>query len=278
MKLQTCAKLNLSLLVYRARKDGYHPLCSIFQSIQLHDILTINKTNKHSLSITTSNTSLPTDNQNIISKIYNHYKDKLSYGYSVNIIKRIPMGGGLGGGSSNAAGFLYALNKYEQWNFSLKQLAKMGLKFGADIPFFFYGPTALVRGIGEKITPLPMKNSQHFVLINPNIHSSTGDIFRLFDSITPPVIPTKTPKDILTHYYGPNDLLPIVCRLYPEINHFYTQTKKIYPTLSMSGSGATFFIPCNKSEIQRIQDTLRKNFPSYYIDAVSSCPYTIKEI
>jgi len=187
------------------------------------------------------------------------------------------MGAGLGGGSSNGAGFLWALNKLEEWNLPSLELAKQSLPFGADIPFFFHGPTALIQGIGEKATPVETKNYS-FILINPNIHCSTGTVFRHFDK--QPNIPkaSKTPQALIDHHLGPNDLLPVVCDLYPEIKRFYHAVKEQYPALTMSGSGSTFFIPFAGSDpLQPIVETLTQQFPNYWIKAVHSAKETIKE-
>jgi 4-diphosphocytidyl-2-C-methyl-D-erythritol kinase len=276
MKLKTFAKINLSLLVYKPRKNGYHPLCSVFQAIDLFDTLTIQPTKKIEIEISSNNSSVPINEKNILSNIFYKLKPSLTYGYKIHIEKRIPIGGGLGGGSSNAAGFITALNHYEKWEYSQKKLSRLSLPFGADIPFFFQGPTALIRGIGEKIQTLPSKENLFFVILNPHIHCSTPEIFKLYDNNKGLKSPTKTPTSILNNHFGPNDLLPIVCKLYPEIQHLYKTLKLKFPNISMSGTGSTFFIPCSSQlEATSIENESRRQFPSYFIKSVSSCPQSI---
>ena len=114
--VRTFAKVNLSLLVYPPNDQGMHPIYSIFQNISLFDELEITESN--TFQITCSNPNVPTNNLNLLSKIYSHFKNTLSTGFKIHLKKNIPMGGGLGGGSSNAAGFLQYLNKSQNWNFS----------------------------------------------------------------------------------------------------------------------------------------------------------------
>src|SRR3989339_93845 len=141
--INTYAKINLSLLIYRPRKDGYHPLCSVFQNISTHDTLFIEIKEKPGIELTCEHSFVPVNENNILWKIYDALKTKkqLSFGLKIKINKNIPIGAGLGGGSSNAAGLLCFLNSFANLNLSENELIKFGVKYGADIPFFISGGT-----------------------------------------------------------------------------------------------------------------------------------------
>tara|TARA_A100001015_G_C14769867_1_gene624780 strand:+ start:269 stop:706 length:438 start_codon:yes stop_codon:yes gene_type:complete len=140
--LKSYAKLNLYLKVFLPRPNGLHPIRSLFQTISLHDTLTIKKTDSNILKIRSNNHALERDN--LLYDIYNAYKDDIPFGMELNLNKRIPLGGGLGGGSSNAACFLSYLNKEAGWNLDDETLIKRSMQFGSDIAFFIKGGTALV--------------------------------------------------------------------------------------------------------------------------------------
>ena len=269
MKINTYAKINLSLLIYKPNKQHYHPICSIFQLISLHDILHIKKNTSKKITITCSNPTIPVDASNILFKAYQLLKPYLKNGYHVHIEKNIPSGAGLGGASTNAAGFLNILNKEAlQPKSSLKKWAK---QLGSDVSFFLQNSTALVRGIGEKINTIPTKK-YYYVLIKAPIHCNTKDIYTALDKTTKLDSPKKTPKQVLKHYLGPNTFIPTVYQLYPQI-------KRLSDTLSgltkkeifMSGSGSTlFFVTHTLKEALLWEKTLKKTQePSLFIKAVS---------
>jgi 4-diphosphocytidyl-2-C-methyl-D-erythritol kinase len=262
----TYAKINLSLLVFPPQPDGYHPICSIFQTIKLHDTLTIQAQENKTLTITSNNLDVPTDQSNILTKIYLELKDKLPHGFVVDIKKNIPMGGGMAGGSTNAAGFLKYLND-TYLKYSLQELINLAKTFGADIPFFLVGGTALVTGIGEKISPIPTLTNKHYLLITPPIHCSTAAIFKEFDShsyTNPTVI--ESPEKITKTHLGENSLKPIVFDLYPSFKHLETWANEHNKELYMSGSGATTFISFNsKADCDAFAEKTKQKFPDYAV-------------
>jgi 4-diphosphocytidyl-2-C-methyl-D-erythritol kinase len=250
MKLKSFAKLNLSLLVFRPRKkDGYHPLCSVFQTISLYDELNIKilPHQKGVFKLRCSNPEVPVDEKNLLTKLYLRLKAKIPFGLQIYLKKNIPMGGGLGGGSSNAAVFLQFLNQYVPLNYTKKQLVSFALSFGADIPFFLEGGTSLVRGIGEKLKSIKPGPYKYFVLINPQLHLDTKQIYQAFDQdLATTKNPGRTPKDILKKQVGENSLKPIVFRqhkLFQELEH---KIKSLGYPLYMTGSGSSLFIPLKK--------------------------------
>lgn len=171
------AKLNLFLHITGRRDDGYHLLQTIFQFIDLNDELRfdVNKTNIIALKKSVKNVE---DNDNIVikaAKLLQQYTDS-KYGVTIEITKNIPMGGGLGGGSSDAATTLLALNTLWQLNLPKKELMSLGLQLGADVPIFIYGQAAWAEGVGEHLTPINLSEPWYLVIF-PNVGINTSTIF-----------------------------------------------------------------------------------------------------
>jgi 4-diphosphocytidyl-2-C-methyl-D-erythritol kinase len=273
MIVKTFAKLNLSLLVYRTRADGYHNICSVFQAINIYDKIAITLLpNPKTFQLTCNNVQVPTDETNILTKIYHHFQKDFPYGLNINLTKNIPIGAGLGGGSSNAAGFLAFLNQTGDLKLSTEKLQQIGVKFGADVPFFLGSPTALVTGIGERLKNLPKSNYPYFVLINPNIHVATGPIFKAYDQT--PAAQKDAPPDqdiLLDNQLGHNDLKPITFALYPKLAELEQKILALgTPNLHMSGSGSTLFIPfLQEAQATHWTKKLQENFPDLWIHQTS---------
>jgi len=172
------AKLNLFLHITSKRADGYHCLQTIFQFIDYCDILSINKRSDSRLSSHYINAkSFPPEEDLVLraAHLLKQYSGT-SQGADIKVEKKIPIGGGLGGGSSDAATTLLALNKIWQLDLSYVTLAKLGLKLGADIPVFVHGHAAWAEGIGELLTPINLDEPWYFV-IEPGCSVSTAKIF-----------------------------------------------------------------------------------------------------
>lgn len=175
-------KINISLDITSKRDDGYHLIESLFHTISLYDIISIEKSDEY--SITTSGKFALDDNseENIVTKIFKHFKNNMNLNdnYNIHIEKNIPTGAGLGGGSSDAAEiikfFLDELNIYPD-----NDLIESFSKFGADIPFFIKGGCAWVSGIGEKIKNYDFTLPYNLILIYPNIHVSTKLAYSKFN-------------------------------------------------------------------------------------------------
>jgi 4-diphosphocytidyl-2-C-methyl-D-erythritol kinase len=268
--LNTHAKLNLSLRVYAPRPDGYHPLQSIFQTISLHDTLTIEHTTEKSCTITCNDPDIPTDERNILSKTYNALKDTLPIGVSLNLTKRIPNGAGMGGGSTNAAGLLLHLNN-EYLKLPLANLIQIATTIGADVPFFLIGGTAYVEGIGEFITPIePKETHSHFLLVKPPIHCSTKDIFTKYDATQPQEAPIAQNKALLNQHLNVNDLKDTVFSLdtkFQETENTMIELNK--NNVYMSGSGSTLFAPTTPQHYEHILPELTRRLPECFIELCS---------
>jgi 4-diphosphocytidyl-2-C-methyl-D-erythritol kinase len=179
VKFKSPAKLNLFLNIIDRKPNGYHNLQSIFTFVDLYDELFFKIERSESRQITVNNPSVQTSLfDDLIYKACELILPK-EYSVDIQVNKIIPQGGGLGGGSSNAATTLIAINHLCHLNLSQKQLADLGLSLGADIPFFINNKNAFVEGIGEKITPINLKPMQ-FLICYPCKNISTKEIFSAF--------------------------------------------------------------------------------------------------
>jgi 4-diphosphocytidyl-2-C-methyl-D-erythritol kinase len=182
--LESPAKINLRLEILRKREDGYHELKTIFQKISLHDTLHFFLKKGKGISITTDHRGLPVGKTNLIYRAAQSILKRSNYrgGVTVEIEKRIPLGAGLGGGSSNAATTLKGLNQLLEMNLSRKELMELGLEIGADVPFFFLKGAALGSGIGERLKKIELPHLW-YVLIYPNFEVSTRWAYENFDKL-----------------------------------------------------------------------------------------------
>ena len=179
MILETCAKVNLTLEMLFRRDDGYTELASIFQAIDLCDRITISPAD--TLALTVSGAPLPSDSSNLCWRAAALLADHLNRRPDVQIelIKRIPSGAGLGGGSGNAAGVLAALNVAWQGGLELAELSELGSRLGSDVPFFLVGGAAHVTGRGERVDPLPsLPDAWRLVIVEPRESVSTAAVYR----------------------------------------------------------------------------------------------------
>ena len=185
VKVKAYAKINLMLDIISTRKDGYHDLFMIMQSINLYDTVTISETKSKKITITCNIDDIPLDEKNIAYKAAdaffkaNKIKNK---GINIDIVKRIPHQAGLAGGSADGAAVLVALNELLGTNLSDDELCDIGVKIGADVPFCIKGGTLLAQSIGDvlhKVKPL----RKCFILIaKPDYGVNTGKAYALFDS------------------------------------------------------------------------------------------------
>jgi len=173
--LASYAKINLGLHLIRKRVDGYHDIATVFQQIGLHDTMTFQKTN-HDIHITCTHPSIPLDENNLVWKTFAAARSRfqLPYGLQVHIEKHIPTGGGLGGGSSNAAATLQAIQNLSPDCVSEEQVQELATEIGSDVPFFLVGGTAFGTGKGEKLRPIQIPTNYWVVLLFPCIYVSTA--------------------------------------------------------------------------------------------------------
>lgn len=248
------AKVNLSLDVTSRREDGYHNLEMIMHTIKLFDTLTIVCEDSETTEITiSSNLSyVPSDERNLCFKAAQLFfkETGLSAKIHIDANKKIPVGAGLGGGSSDAAGTLTALNRLMGNPLSQERLAAISKGIGADVPFFIYGGCMLAEGIGEMLTPLPQLENVTFLIAKPNFGVSTPWVYKnlVLDSTTPhpdtkAVIEAIKTCDLTSlAKHAENTLELVTLKQYPEISRYkelMIKTGAVYSL--MSGSGSAVF-------------------------------------
>jgi 4-diphosphocytidyl-2-C-methyl-D-erythritol kinase len=175
------AKVNLRLEILKRREDGYHELRTVFQKISLHDTLRFSLKKEKGISIVADHPKLPLGKKNLVYKATQSMFKVCGYrgGVHIEIEKKIPLGAGLGGGSSNAATTLMALNQLLGMNLSQRELMEIGLGIGADVPFFFLKGAAIGSGIGERLKKEELPRLW-YVLIYPNFEVSTRWAYQHF--------------------------------------------------------------------------------------------------
>ncbi|RJP62292.1 MAG: 4-(cytidine 5'-diphospho)-2-C-methyl-D-erythritol kinase, partial [Candidatus Auribacter fodinae] len=181
IKILSPAKLNIFLEVLQKRADGYHDIDSVFVKVNLCDSIDMELINDEVIMVSTDHPSVPDGPDNIVYKSVIALKKYFNRneGVRISIKKVIPVGGGMGGGSSNAAAVIKGLCKLWGYDYSSPDVMGIAARIGADVPFFLSGHTiAVCKGIGEIITPVASDLSLTFVVVNPNVMISTGDIYR----------------------------------------------------------------------------------------------------
>ena len=251
------AKINLFLHIVGRRADGYHLLQSVFRLIDLQDIIYIRIREDGEIHRASEHPDVP-EAQDLTIRAAHLLKAhaNCSLGADIAIEKRIPMGGGLGGGSSDAATVLIALNCLWKLNLSRKVLMELGLQLGADVPFFIFGKNAWVEGVGEKIQEIALPANQYLVL-TPKIHVSTAQIFNAKE-LTRNTFPTTIAAFSEMQDFLHNDLEAVVCQQHPAVKACLDWLNQ-YSKARMSGSGASVFIAQKtEAEVNNILRTLPK--------------------
>ncbi len=248
------AKLNLFLHVVGRRADGYHLLQTVFRFIDLADTLRFEPRDDGRIVLATPTPGVP-DEQNLIVRAARELQKigvtegnpfcgtgKTALGTTIHLEKRIPMGGGLGGGSSDAATTLLALSHLWGLGLSRKRLQAIGLALGADVPVFIHGHSTFAEGIGERFTDVAVPVCD-YVLTMPEVHVPTLDIFRSPDlkRDTPAIRPAEWHAG-----FGHNDLEPVACALYPEVAR-HLDLLRPFGDARMTGSGACCFVSFSES-------------------------------
>jgi 4-diphosphocytidyl-2-C-methyl-D-erythritol kinase len=231
------AKLNLFLHVVGRRDDGYHLLQTVFRLIDLCDELEFAPRTDRAVRLATPIPGVPEDDDLAVRAARLLKAEAgIAAGATIRVEKRIPIGGGLGGGSSDAATTLIALN--ELWGARLprRALARLALRLGADVPFFLLGRNAFAEGIGEVLTPLELAPAW-YVVITPQVAVSTREIFAS-NALTRNTKPLR-----ITAFFegaGANDLEAETCRRYPPVAQALEWLKR-FGDARMSGSGSSVF-------------------------------------
>ncbi|MBF0802866.1 MULTISPECIES: 4-(cytidine 5'-diphospho)-2-C-methyl-D-erythritol kinase [unclassified Neisseria] len=267
------AKLNLDLRITGRRADGYHELESIFCLIDLCDTVYIALRDDGQILLHTPIKGVPpeTDLTYRAAAALQPFSDGRN-GADIWLEKRIPMGGGLGGGSSDAATVLMVLNKLWRCALTQQQLMDTGLQLGADVPFFIFGKNAFAKGIGEQLTELDIPQ-QWYVVVKPPVHISTAVIFsheRLTRNSEPSIIPSFQSLQPFR-----NDMQAVVFQEYSEVSAAYSALEKFGKTL-MTGSGACLFAAFNsQEEAVSVFEQISKIYEAYCIRGLALHPLQI---
>lgn len=239
------AKVNLFLHVTGRRADGYHLIESLLALIDLADTLTLVPRDDGAI-LRRHAVDGVAERDDLVLRAAQRLKDATGSGRGVEIgiDKRIPVGGGLGGGSSDAASTLIALNRLWQLGLSRAALADIGATLGADVPFFVYGEHAIVRGIGEIVRPVSLPRAW-LALAVPPVHVSTASIFAA-PELTRSTASAKI--DVFSESYGRNDLEAVAAAHHSEVASTLAALKAQVPGARLTGSGACVIAACESEE------------------------------
>ncbi|WP_413283953.1 4-(cytidine 5'-diphospho)-2-C-methyl-D-erythritol kinase [Vibrio sp. MA40-2] len=263
------AKLNLFLYITAQRNDGYHELQTLFQFLDYGDTITIEANSSGEVHLTPDLAGVALED-NLIWKATQALKQKVppECGANIHLDKKLPMGGGIGGGSSNAATVLVALNYLWQSKLSLQQLADIGLHLGADVPVFVHGFSAFAQGIGEQLQKVSPKESWYLV-VKPDVSISTAKIF------SHPSLPRNTPKRAISELLTgsqENDCEKIVRLLYPEVDKQLSWLLQYAPS-RLTGTGSCLFAEFNnKFEAEEIRAKLPDTVSSFIAQGKNTSP------
>ena len=255
------AKLNLDLRITGRRADGYHELESIFTLIDLQDTLDIEPRDDGRIVLHTPLSDVPPEQDLCVraARALQNFSGCLM-GADIRVEKRIPTGGGLGGGSSDAATVLMVLNRLWDLNLPSNTLQKIGLTLGADVPFFLFGQSAFARGIGEILTPLALP-PQWYVLVRPDAHVATPKVFAHPD-LPRNSTPCAAPSFAALQPFR-NDMQAVVLAGYPPVAAAFRLLQD-YGSPRMTGSGACLFLTFDsEAQAQAVLSLLPETLESW---------------
>lgn len=283
IELPSSAKVNLSLRVLGKREDGFHEVFTIMQTVSLHDTLRF-EADSEGITLTCNEPTIPNDDRNIIVRAANALTTRFSVasGARIQLEKRIPSPGGLGGGSSNAAVTLLALNRLWNLGASLDDLAAIGAELGADVPFFLYGGTAIGTGKGSTIECVEDEYEPWMIIVTPSVDVPTPAAYAMLST---PTLTKERAESTLTNYRSGadggiepvNDLEKTVFAAFPEIERVKNALVELGAKQAlMSGSGASVFgIFDNEETRQTALKALGResNWRSFAVAAISRSEY-----
>ena len=270
LTLLSPAKLNLFLHITGRRPDGYHNLQTLFQLLDYGDTLTFTPRSDGKLTLSPDLPGVDFE-QNLIIKAaraLEPYKAAMA-GVDIQREKRLPMGGGIGGGSSNAATTLVALNHLWNCNLTKKELQAIGLRLGADVPVFINAQTAWAEGVGEELKAIKMP-PKWFLVAQPDCHVSTAEIFSNKDL-------TRDTSAIKVAAFlergGKNDCEALVRKLYQQVDNALIWLQKFDRNARMTGTGACVFASFETAEeALYVQAKLPKDLPGFVAKGVNQSP------
>ena len=270
LELRCPAKLNLFLHIVGRREDGYHLLQSAFQLIDWCDVLTLKHIPENDIRRIDPIPGVP-PSQDLVVRAAQLLKDvyQLDQGVEIGLRKMIPMGAGLGGGSSDAASTLIGLNQLWDLQLDRHTLSQLGLKLGADVPFFIFGQNAFVEGVGEKLQAISLE-PQNFVVIFPNQAIATAQIFH-DAQLTRDHAPITIERFIASpRSFQSNDCQAVAMQSCPEVKQALDWIYKAVPNSApcMSGSGSSVFSALDPEMDTANLENLLQNLPKGWIGRI----------
>ena len=269
------AKLNLMLHITGRRNDGYHLLETVFTFIGLYDTVHIRIRDDGQIVLHTLIDGVDAEQDlSVRAARALQQASGSTQGADLWVEKSIPMGGGLGGGSSDAATVLLALNKLWQTQLTRQQLMDLGVCLGADVPVFIFGQNSFASGIGEVLTEVSVPN-QWYVVLKPNVHVATAKIFgheRLTRDSAPSIIRVFPRVQPLR-----NDMQAVVCEEYPEVAAALSRLSQ-FGAAMMTGSGACVFLACEtESAAREVYAQVATEYEAYCVAGLDQHPlYALK--
>ena len=269
LRLPAPAKLNLMLRIVGRREDGYHLLQTVFQFIDRCDWITLSACEDGQIHLSNPLPGVPeaTDLTVRAAKAL-QAASGVSQGVTLTLEKNLPMGGGLGGGSSDAATTLVGLNHLWGAGLSLEELKAIGLKLGADVPVFIQGQAAWAEGVGEDLTPLDLDESWYVVIV-PDCHVATGAVFG-----SPHLTRDNPPIKIRDFFEGcrENHCLRVVLDTYPQVADALDALSR-HGEARLTGTGACVFAAfADESQARRAADTLKSGWNLFVARGLNQSP------
>lgn len=245
------AKINLGLDVVGTRADGYHLLETVFQAVSIADTVTVSLVEQPGIALTCDHPAVPCTPKNIAWKAAQRFLEaaKITAGVQIHIAKRIPMEAGMGGGSTDGAAVLLALQELTQQALPKETLFSIAVSLGADVPFFLLGGTAYAAGIGEVLEPLPPFSAAHLVIAKGTAGVSTAAAYQEIDALEQPAHPpVQQLRQALEHGAGAAEIAPLCGNLFESAVHL-DEVSEIRKSMLengaycsvMTGSGAAVF-------------------------------------
>lgn len=262
--VQSSAKINWTLAVLGKRPDKFHELESLVWPVTLYDELSFETRDEPGFSLSCDDPSLPLDDRNLVVRAARNLADKLQHeapgrvlpGVYCKLSKSIPVGGGLGGGSSNAAATLRALQKLWSVDWPAERFHKLAAELGSDVPLFLHTGPVVMRGRGERVEPVTLHWPGWIVLIFPGIFVSTAEVYRAWSPDVSGPHHSPTAAEIIREFTRPGVEITAVSWLEAAYNHLEQPALRVSPALAdirercmalaarpvrLSGSGSTFF-------------------------------------
>jgi len=262
------AKLNLCLHIVGRRADGYHLLQSAMQFVDLCDELRFHERPAGTIERIVGPAEIPAESDIAVKAARALATGRTVPGIGIELHKRIPVQGGLGGGSSDAATVLVALNQLWQLHLSVDELARIGLTLGADVPFFVRGSAAWVEGVGEQLTPYDFPE-QHYLIVKPQAAVSTAEIFQAAELTRNS--PVTTIRGFLAAG-GRNDCTSCVRRRYPEIAEALDWLQE-FGEARLTGTGACVFVALpDERAAQAVRARLPARWSGYVARGLNRSP------